>query len=338
LIIIINDPKAMRNGLMETMFSPQSEKCAVERATTDYPLCPLCGSKAVSNFRSAPDRFHLRREMYHLDRCSTCQCVWLASPPSPEEMGHHYGKTYHKAISTSGEANAARWAKQCRKLAELKNGGMLLDIGCSSGAFLSTLTGQSWSLYGIEIDPEQASRAEAKTGAKVFAGDLLEASFEAGSFDAITMFHVLEHFDRPRERMARIFNWLKPGGILYLGLPNIDSWEAQIFRSYWFGLEMPRHFYLYSPRSLRQLLLSAGLHEVWLQTPGSYATQSIRYLVDAAVQRLGMSRVPLAEMGTPGLAGMILRKAFRLFIGFPFMKLSEFAEKGANLEAVYSKE
>jgi SAM-dependent methyltransferase len=300
--------------------------------------CPVCGSEAVSDFRSAPDRFHLRRDIYHLKRCAACQCVWLSSPPPPAEMSYHYGDTYHRAISTSGEANAERWAKQRRKLAELKDGGALLDVGCSSGAFLSTMKGQSWTLYGIEIDPEQAGRAEAKSGAQVFTGDLLAASFAAESFDAITMFHVLEHFDRPRERMAKIFNWLKPGGVVYLGLPNIGSWEAQVFRTYWFGLELPRHFYHYSPDSLRTLLFSAGFQEVWLQTPGSYATQSIRYLVDDAVQRFGVSRVPLAEMEEPALPVMILRKAFRLCLGFPFMKVSEFAGKGANLEAVYRKQ
>jgi SAM-dependent methyltransferase len=300
--------------------------------------CPLCGSEAVSDFRRAPDRFHLRREVYHLRRCSACQCVWLSSPPPPEEMPYHYGQTYHKAISTTGEASAERWASQRRKLAELKDGGALLDVGCSSGAFLSTMKGRSWSLYGIEIDPEQASRAEAKSGAQVFTGDLLDASFAAESFDAITMFHVLEHFDRPGERMARIFSWLKPGGIIYLGLPNIGAWEARLFRSYWFGLELPRHFYHYSPDSLRALLRSAGFHEVWLHTPGSYATQSLRYLVDDAVQRLGISRVPLAEMEAPTLPVTILRKAFRLCLGIPFMKVSEFAGKGANLEAVYRKQ
>jgi len=300
--------------------------------------CPLCGSEAVSDFRSAPDRFHLRRQVYHLRRCSACQCVWLSSPPHPEEMPYHYGQTYHKAISTSGDASAKRWAKQRCKLAELKDGGALLDVGCSSGAFLSTMTGQPWSLHGIEIDAEQASTARLRTGAQIFTGDLLDVKFEPQSFDVVTMFHVLEHLDRPRERMARVFNWLKPGGVLYLGLPNIDSWEAQLFRSYWFGLELPRHFYLYSPTSLRKLLFSAGFHEVWLETPGSYLTQSARYIFDDFSQRLGVSRVPLAVGEMPGLPMRLLRKAFRLCLGFPFMKASEFAGKGANLEAMYRKQ
>jgi SAM-dependent methyltransferase len=300
-------------------------------------ICQICGGEAVSDFRSAPDRFHLRREVYHLRRCSACQCVWLSSPPHPEEMPYHYGQTYHKAISTSGDASAERWAKQSRKLTELKDGGALLDVGCSSGSFLSTLTGQSWDLHGIEIDPEQASAARQRTGAQIFTGDLLDARFEPQSFDAVTMFHVLEHLDCPRERMARIFNWLKPGGILYLGLPNIDSWEAQLFQSYWFGLELPRHFYLYSPTSLRRLLRSAGFHEVWLETPGSYLTQSIRYIFDDSCQRLGISRVPLAAGEVAGLPMRLLRKGFRLCLGYPFMKVAEFAEKGANLEAVYRR-
>src|ERR1035438_10453930 len=73
----------------------------------------------------------------------------------------------------------------------------------------------------------------------------------AESFDVITCFDVLEHLYEPRKVMARVGEWLKPGGIFYVLVPNVDSAEARAFGSYWHGLELPRHLFHYSPASLK---------------------------------------------------------------------------------------
>jgi len=302
-------------------------------ATAD---CVFCGSNEISSFLSAPDRFHSRSEVYHLARCSVCHGAWLEDPPPSEEMRYHYGTNYHDAISSSGETNAhERWAKQ-RRLVSTFKGESLLDIGCSSGAFLSSLTDRSWQLYGIEIDALQANRATTRTGAHIFAGDLLDASFRPGSFDVITMFHVLEHFDHPHDRMKKIYEWLKPGGVIYLGLPNIESWEARVFGSYWFGLEVPRHLYHYTPTSLRLLLSAAGFREVWLSTPGCYCSHSMKYLLDAGLQKCAFRTSPAAEQRDNGLVSRICRKAFRLSV-LPLAKVAEALGAGPNIEAVFQK-
>lgn len=301
--------------------------------------CPLCGGARVFEFLRAPDRFHLRHEVYRLLRCSSCSCTWLDDPPQPEEMSYHYDEMYHAVISSVGETRGSEgWQKQRKIVSELKGAGTLLDVGCSSGAFLDTLKEGPWNLYGIEIDPQQAKRAQEMTGAQIFTGDPFDAPFPPESFDIVTCFHVLEHLDRPQERIEKIFNWLKPGGILYLGLPNVDSWEARLFGSYWFGLELPRHLYHYSPRSLRKLVSLAGFHELWLETSSSYSVHSIRYVFDDAVQKLGFSRAPLAAWKIPGLPLRVIRKAYRVTLGLSFTKISELAGAAANIEAVFQKE
>ena len=83
--------------------------------------------------------------------------------------------------------------------------------------------------------------------------------FRRESFDVITCFDVLEHLYEPRQVMARVGEWLKPGGIFYVLVPNVDSAEARVFGSYWHGLELPRHLFHYSPASLKFLAESAGL-------------------------------------------------------------------------------
>src|SRR5262249_1278497 len=162
-------------------------------------------------------------------------------------MGSHYTPDYNRLIAAAGEGSPERWKARRTTLFQYRVGGKLLDLGCSSGAFLTSLRSESWGLAGIELSPESGETAAAVSGAEIFVGDVLEAPFEAGSFDVITCFHVFEHFYEPYKVMKRVWSWLKPGGIFYTIVPNIDSAGGRVFRSYWFALELPRHLFHFSP-------------------------------------------------------------------------------------------
>src|SRR5437762_5995566 len=93
-------------------------------------------------FPQRPDRFHLRSELYDLLRCRSCSCVWLASPPTPAEMPVHYDEEYYRVFAEAGEKSAeGRWRGHRDLIARYKRNAELLDIGRSTGAFLSTLKG-----------------------------------------------------------------------------------------------------------------------------------------------------------------------------------------------------
>ena len=165
---------------MEIMSETEMSSRLAEEEGAQAAVCPLCGGGPLSEMLVAPDRFHLRTEMYRLVRCSCCSGVTLASPPAPAEMGRHYTEDYHNAIVVAGEGSAAkRWKDQVKMIARYRTGGALLDIGCSSGGFLSTMVGPGWKLYGIEMEDSTAQRARSTTGAEVFVGDAVEAPFPA---------------------------------------------------------------------------------------------------------------------------------------------------------------
>ena len=124
-------------------------------------------------------------------------------------MHLHYTDAYHQLISASGLNSPHRWRDRKAALAPYKQSGALLDLGCSSGAFLKSLKGESWKLYGIEMSAEGAKTAEERSGAQVFVGDIPDAPFGAESFDVITCFDVLEHVYDPRQVMAKISEWLE---------------------------------------------------------------------------------------------------------------------------------
>ena len=316
--------------------SEESIRLAPQGAAT---ACPLCGGVSVSSFLSAPDRFHLRREEYHLMRCKTCSVVWLASPPKPGEMSLHYDEDYHRIISAGGEGSAEnRWRAQRELILKYKKSGAILDIGCSSGGFLGTMKDNGWKLYGIEIAAATAEKAKLTTGAEVFVGDAVDAPYSPVSFDVVTCFDVLEHVYEPRKFLAKALEWLKPGGIFYTVLPNIDSWESRVFRSYWYGLELPRHLFHFSPVSLRYLMASLGFEEVCLGTPKTcYVERSVGYLCSGAIEALGLKAIPQSQSTPITLPWRIGRKGLRVSLISPFGRIASLAGAGGSMEAVFSK-
>jgi 2-polyprenyl-3-methyl-5-hydroxy-6-metoxy-1,4-benzoquinol methylase len=275
--------------------------------------CPICDVPSPKQFLVAPDHFHGRTTPYTLLQCANCGVVWLDAPPAPEVMGEHYGADYDRAISSTGEATVERWRGRCETLAEYKTGGRILDLGCSSGSFLSAMPREKWELYGIEMSQEVAERAKARCGANVFVGDILDAPFPEEHFDAITCIHVFEHIYKPKEVLEKVAKWLKPGGIFYTLMPNIDSAAFRFFKSYWYALELPRHLFHFSPKSLSYVANKVGLKVLSLKTEREvFFEHSARYVFNDVLQSVGIQRQPMAKLKPAGVPFRVVRKAFRL--------------------------
>ena len=300
--------------------------------------CPGCKNTSIVDYLMAPDRFHGRTIPYRLVNCPKCSLVWLADPPKTEEMTLHYSQEYDRSIAAAGDSSPKRGSNRKQTLTQYKQGGAILDLGCSNGSFLKALGSKEWELYGIEMSSESARRAQEESGAKVFVGDILDSPFHFASFDVITCFHVFEHLYRPREVLTKVFEWLKPGGIFYMLVPNIDSAGAHIFRSYWYALELPRHVFHYSPKSLSMMARSVGFEVASLTTHREmFFEQSIRYITDDMLRRLGIRRVPLSNSPAPGIMFRVIKKAFRLTSLPLFSSLSSLAGNGESIHAIFRK-
>lgn len=320
------------------------ENLGTDTETISVPVaqpasCPICSSSQVSLLLTAPDRFHLRKEIYSLLSCLSCSGVWLSNPPKPAEMGLHYSEDYHNGIVAAGEGSAAsRWRDQVKLISQHKRGGAILDIGCSSGGFLSTMKSNDWQLFGIEMEESTAQRARANTGAEVFVGDAMDAPFLPGSFDVITTFDVLEHVYNPGQFLTKVLEWLKPGGIYYAMMPNIDSWEARVFRSHWYGLELPRHLFHFSPKSLRYLMNQIGFSEVSVMTPAvSYVERSTGYVCSSLLETVGLSATPQSTPKPVSLPWKVVRKGIRLAVIRPLAHIASIAGAGPSMEVVFRR-
>lgn len=297
--------------------------------------CPACRQKGAESWLQAPDRFHGRTQRYELVRCPACSLVWLKDPPAPPDMENHYGPDYDRIIAAAGDSSPDRWLARRKVLDQYKSGGSLLDLGCSSGSFLETMKGDKWTLSGIEISPAVARTAEARSGARVFVGDILSAPFPHESFDVVTCFHVYEHLYDPVQVMRKVRAWLKPGGIFYFLVPNIDSGAARVFGTYWYSLELPRHLFHFSPSSLRGIAKTAHLKEVSITTHREpFIEYSTRYICDSLLRGMGIARESLAQATPPSFLVRAIRKLYRESLLRVFSGMLVLAGEGESIHAV----
>jgi 2-polyprenyl-3-methyl-5-hydroxy-6-metoxy-1,4-benzoquinol methylase len=310
----------------------------VDGSSIRNPACPCCGGSSPLPWMKVEGQSQYGPTSYDLLRCASCQHTWLDNRPTVEEMTYYYSPSYHRVVGHAGETSPKRWERQCRVILKYKSGGNILDIGCSSGGFLASLRKGPWKLYGIELSAPTAERARAITGGDIFAGDVVDATFPHESFDVITCSDVMEHFYDPQEVFRRIYSWLKPGGIVYIFVPNIMSWEARIFRSHWFGLDLPRHLHHYSANSLSRFADTTGLRKVRMVTPpGCYLEESTFILLDALARRSGFRQTAMDVTAEAGIIRKVLRKGLRLSLEALYSKVASYCGAAPSLQAVFQK-
>lgn len=140
--------------------------------------------------------------------------------------------------------------------------GNILDIGCGNGRFIQGLIDKNFNGYGIELPSKSAERATRISGLTLKIGTLCVDDFGEHFFDAVTMWHVIEHLPAPRKTLQIIGRILKKGGFLMISLPNIDSFQSRLFGNRWLHLDSPRHLCFFSASDLKEILQPFGFEIV----------------------------------------------------------------------------
>ena len=166
----------------------------------------------------------------------------------------------------------AKW--RLKLIREFRPGGRLLEIGCARGDFLR-LAQESYDTCGVEPNPELAEFASRIAPVHP---DIIERAPWFG-FDVIASFHVLEHVDSPRSFVRAAAARLKPGGVLVLETPDIDSLPYKILKSRWRQF-IPEHYFFFDPKTIARLLTDNGLKVQRVLRIGKYAS------VDLILNRL----------------------------------------------------
>jgi SAM-dependent methyltransferase len=138
----------------------------------------------------------------------------------------------------------------------------LLDAGAGRGRFVAAARARGYEATGLEPSPGRAAAAAQRYDVALTPSTIDDADIAPGSLDAVTLWHVLEHVEDPGAALRRIAGWLRPGGVLLIGAPNLASLQARIGGPRWFHLDLPRHRTHFTVVGLTTLLRDHGLEPV----------------------------------------------------------------------------
>ena len=232
-----------------------------------HSVCPLCSSEKISLKFRCTDHFVSDKE-FSINICSSCGFVFTQDFPEEGEIGQYYeSEDYISHSDTSkGFSNKiyrlARNIMLRRKRAILYNAtgvkkGNLLDIGSGTGHFANTMQKSGWDVKGVEINMKARDFAKTHFGLEIIDPAQI-STLESGSFDCITLWHVLEHFHDPYKYMSDIHKLLKPGGLCLIALPNCNSYDALSYKQFWAAYDVPRHLWHFNPSTFKLFSEKAG--------------------------------------------------------------------------------
>jgi len=138
-------------------------------------------------------------------------------------------------------------ALKLRLITSLHGGsGTLLDIGTGTGDFLKLAKENNWNVRGVEPNIKAAAIAKQKGIDALVSMDDLKGEV----FDVVTLWHVLEHLSDLENMIQKIENFVKPGGLLIVAVPNFRSYDAKYYKNYWAAYDVPRHLWHFSKKSI----------------------------------------------------------------------------------------
>jgi len=291
-------------------------------------ICNLCDADNAELVFVEKDRLMKLPGTFRLVRCRQCGLVYLNPRPTPKEMITFYPQEYDPyATAPQDEPSSISrldrsygdWKRVRAVMAARPQGQRLLDLGCATGNFLHMMQRSSqWQVKGVDPSPEATRYARERRGLDVFTGELTEARYPDGYFDVVTLWQVIEHLHDPKGTLSEIRRILKPGGLLLISTPNLQSWDARLFGRYWAGLDAPRHLYVFSSQTLGRLLNATGFRVDGMYNLNQYYSpfaRSMQFWLDEHLGNEPLRRALIAGVRSR-VARLVTLPAFALLSSF----------------------
>ena len=227
--------------------------------------CPVCGSKEPEKHLESADHF-LSKEKFSLYKCKSCQVLLTKPRPEVNSIVNYYKSNDY--ISHSNQSKSLigiiyklvrnyTLSQKIRMVERYICKGKLLDYGCGTGHFLARAKKQGWEVQGVE--PNAMARQNLHPSLENLVQPSLSKPAPKIRFNAITLFHVLEHVHKLHETLTELISLLDKNGLIFLALPNYHSADAQHYQTYWAGYDLPRHLYHFNQHAVFQLSEKYGL-------------------------------------------------------------------------------
>ncbi len=238
--------------------------------------CPVCATPEVTRI--------YRLTHFSIYRCRECRQVYLWPVPDPGEVRALFSELYREGTGSVPELKSyysfcyentpsnplvqlyERWLdvmESCR------SPGRLLDVGCGTGLFMDVARKRGWTPCGVDECSEAIEHSREQFGLEAREGTFAGLRSEGRSFEAISMWDIIEHTREPVELLEAARECLAPGGILALSTPNqrsiLDVVAGSLYRVSGGRVRAPlekfyieQHFLYFTPETLESALNRAG--------------------------------------------------------------------------------
>ncbi len=283
-----------------------------------HTTCVACGTTETPAYLTFKNRV--------VSRCASCGLQWQNPQPPDAELAEIYG-TYYFIGSDDRESRdrklrikqstAQLYLEMVDRYASPQTGaagskGKLLEVGSGQGEFLCEALKWGYDVTGVEYSGDACASARSSlvavdpsgTRFSVKQGALEQVALEAGSFDLCVMNDVIEHVREPQKTLARVRELLRPGGVVFIATPSLNSWSARLMGRLWMEYK-DEHLFFFSNPSLKQVLEGSGFANVALR-PG-YKVLTLEYIA----QHFDKFPVPGFSPLVKGCVGLLPRSLAR---------------------------
>jgi len=227
--------------------------------------CRGCGGSPEILFEGRADatlgNYQIARFAYStpfpVHRCPDCGLAWAMAGDDRDKVLDGYAEACDPVYLDDEPARRKTFRRGLNRLRRRCNGGRLLDVGAAVGLLLVEARDLGFDVHGIEPSRWAAAEAAHRFDLEVTVGDLESAPLPRASYDVVTMVDVIEHLIDPFHALHRVAELVRPGGLLHVVTPDLESIAAKLFGSRWWGFE-PWHLWYFTRRSLEAALAEAG--------------------------------------------------------------------------------
>jgi len=233
-----------------------------------FSKCPVCHTAAIDEIMQVKD-YTVSGESFTIAECNSCRLRITKDAPGAATIAAYYksenyishtdtvqgviNRLYHYVRKTT----VVQKRRLIEKTTQIK-AGIILDVGSGTGAFPNEMKKNGWTTTGLEPDPDARKLASVLYNLELDDSSQLY-ELPAGHFDAITLWHVLEHVHDLEAYVQQVKRLLKATGKIFIAVPNYTSIDAAIYQQYWAAYDVPRHLYHFSPLSMQVLAEKHGL-------------------------------------------------------------------------------
>jgi 2-polyprenyl-3-methyl-5-hydroxy-6-metoxy-1,4-benzoquinol methylase len=233
-----------------------------------YTNCPVCNSSNINPLLTVNDH-SVSKEEFVIWQCNDCSLRFTQDVPDENSITPYYQSADYISHTNTKEGFINRLYQKVRNhtldqkaslvISRTKKEGKILDLGAGIGAFLNSMKGKRWDVTGIE--PDEGARQQAKNLFNLELSDTgLFNRLQPQSFDAITLWHVLEHVHQLHSYIEQLKALLKPNGKIFIAVPNYNSLDGSIYKLHWAAYDVPRHLYHFTPKAMDVLIKKHGLN------------------------------------------------------------------------------